>query len=158
MILQIFLDFLDPPGALACLFDSKKDGNDEPKPVDRCLSIFFTQALDLTMANLTTQIIQAGKVCHGPKPPEYYIKKWQKTAHPIATVRFGDGLYLLGYLPQAGKKHPLTAQAWQYIKVALDLVSDDARDGLIFHDPCSYETLLPLRLLAEHNKLPKLAV
>ncbi len=157
MILEIYLDFLDPPGALACKFQSKPEGEAEPEPHDKCLSIFFGAALNLTLFNLGTQILAAGKMRHGEKPPEYYTGQWQKTARPIATVRFGDGRYLLAYQPAAAGRHPLAAQAWKYLKVALNLVSDDAQHGLIFADPRSYETTLPLRLLAEHQKLPKLA-
>lgn len=53
--------------------------------------------------------------------------------------------------------HTLTAQAWKYMKAALDLLFDDAvNGGTIFADPHSYEATLPLRLLERHNGLPKL--
>ena len=156
MRLSLFLDYLEPPGALAFLYDVKPDGKEEPATEEKCLALFFSFALKLTMTNLATQIIEARQMCHGLKPPSYYIKKWQKRAQPAADVRFGKGLYLLTYPPGAADKHPLVAQAWKYLKTALDVVSDDARDGLIFPDLVGYESELPLKLLTAHQKLPKL--
>ena len=156
MTLNLYLDFLQPPGCLAFRFDTIADAKEEPDAATKCLAIFFGRALDYTIANLTQQILDAGRVCRGPKPAEEYIREWQRRSSPSAVVRFGGGLYMLGYAPHFTDPHPLCAQAWRYIKTALDLVSDDAGAGDIFNDPYSYETTLPLRLLEKHNALPKL--
>ncbi len=156
MKLTLYLDFLTPPGALAFESNLQPDGETKPDIEEECLAIFFRKALDLTITNLANQMIAARQNVRGEKSGEYYLKQWRKQRRPLASVMFGDGLYMLIREASPPGQHPLVAQAWPYLKTALDVVSDDACANLIFPDPHSYEATLPLRLLAAHNKLPKL--
>ncbi len=158
MRLQLFLEYLDPPGALAWASNLQDPPAAELvrklPPEDQCLLVLFQRAFALTATHLASQILTAGHGAYGQRSAKSYIKAWRKHACPIATVMFGGGLYVLAYSPQT--RHALTEQAWGYFKTALDLVSDDARDGLIYHHISDYDAKLPARLLAAHDQLPRL--
>jgi len=157
MTLEIYLDYITPPGAPVCKWQPRNDA--EPKDTyEQVLTIMFGKALHVCALGLQTRMMKDGKIATGSVHPDVYIRKWEKTARPVAFVIFSQELYTLGYMPWFIEAHPMVKQSWAFLKTALDVVSDDMRDNAITFNVTALrkyeEDELPQKLVAAMAKIP----
>lgn len=158
MTLNIYLEFLTPPGAVAAMWQPRdKPGND----FEEVMQILFGAGMHHAMKSIQEQIIEAGRMVVGEESTEDIMAKWMENARPVAFVMFSAQLYTLGYCPHFTQTHPMVQQVWNYLKTALDLVSDDFRDSKITYNLSGlkrYERNLPARIAEALAKLPPLEI